>query len=243
MVMSYRTPHAHEPDLREAERYKEFNWPENERRHASRITMLDEQVKRLLDKMDVMGELDNTLVIFTSDNGPQAEKNHNDKFFKSSGGLKGKKRDVYEGGVRVPMIAWWKGKIQAGTTTDHAGIFYDIMPTLAEVAGITAPKQTDGISFLPELMNKTQKKHAHLYWELQVGTTPNGYRQALRKGQWKVLRYQQSGKPELYNIENDLYEEFDQAQNHTKLLKEMDNLMQSQSEANPHWPFSGKKVH
>jgi arylsulfatase A-like enzyme len=240
LVMSYRTPHAHEPDLREAERYKEFGWPENERRHASRISMLDEQVQRLLDKMDAMGELDNTLVIFTSDNGPQAE-NHSDKFFKSSGGLKGKKRDMYEGGVRVPMIAWWKGKIKPGSTSAHNGIFYDIMPTLAEVAGIEAPAQTDGISFFPELMNKTQKKHEHLYWELQVGTTPNGYRQALRKGQWKVLRYQQSGKPELYNIEDDLYEEFNQAQNRTKLLKEMDNLMQSQSVANPHWPFSGKK--
>lgn len=242
LVMSYRTPHAHETDLREEERYKEFGWPENERRHASRISMLDEQVQRLLDKMDAMGELDNTLVIFTSDNGPQAE-NHSDLFFKSSGGLKGKKRDMYEGGVRVPMIAWWKGKIKPGSTSAHAGIFYDIMPTLAEVAGIEAPEQTDGISFLPELMNKTQKEHEHLYWEIQEGSTPKGYRQALRKGGWKVVRYQQNGKPELYNIEEDLFEKSDQAQKRTELLKEMDVLMQNQSEPNPHWPFAGRPIH
>ena len=240
LVMSYRTPHAHEPNLRETERYKEFGWPENERRHAARINMLDEQVKRLLDKLEETGEMDNTLVIFTSDNGPQAE-NHNEKFFKSSGGLKGKKRDMYEGGIRVPMIAWWKGKIQAGTTSNHAGIFYDIMPTLAEVAETEVPQQTDGISFLPELIGEHQKEHEHLYWELQVGPKKEGYRQSLRKGDWKVVHYEQSGVPELYNIEDDLYEESDRAKDRQELLKEMDRLMKNQSEVNPHWPFSGKK--
>jgi arylsulfatase A-like enzyme len=240
LIMSYRTPHAHEPDIRETERYKEFGWPENERRHASRITMLDEQVQRLLDKMEAMGELDNPLVIFTSDNGPQAE-NHSELFFKSSGGLRGKKRDMYEGGVRVPMIAWWKGRIEAGTTSDYAGIFYDIMPTLAEIAGIEAPSQTDGISLLPEFMGKTQKEHEHLYWELQEGQTQEGYRQALRKGDWKVVRYQQSGEPELYNIDEDLYEERNLSKKRSELLMEMDSIMLKQSEPNSYWPFSDMK--
>jgi len=238
LVMSYRTPHAHEPNLRETERYKNFGWPENERRHASRISMLDEQVQRLLDKLKDMGELENTLVIFTSDNGPQAE-NHSELFFKSSGGLKGKKRDMYEGGVRVPMIAWWEGKIQPGTTSDHPGIFYDFMPTLAEIAGIEAPAQTDGISFLPELLGKNQKEHAHLYWELQVGPKNEGFRQALRRDQWKVVHYEKSGLPELYNIEKDLFENSDQAQEQTELLDEINTLMRNQSVPNPHWPFSG----
>lgn len=239
LVMSYRTPHAHEPDLRETERYNEFGWPENERRHASRITMLDEQVQRLLDKLEEMNELENTLVVFTSDNGPQAE-NHSDLFFKSAGGLKGKKRDMYEGGIRVPMIAWWKGKIKSGSTSNHPGIFYDIMPTLAQIAGVESPSQTDGISFLPELMGNTQKKHEHLYWELQEGETQEGFRTALRKGDWKVLRYQKSGKAELYNIDEDLYEERNLSKKHNELLIEMDSIMLKQSEPNSHWPFSGK---
>ncbi|MBG7611220.1 sulfatase-like hydrolase/transferase [Polaribacter sp. BAL334] len=239
LVMSYRTPHVHEPDLRETERYNEFGWPENERRHASRITMLDEQVQRLLDKLEEMNELDNTLVVFTSDNGPQAE-NHSDLFFKSAGGLKGKKRDMYEGGIRVPMIAWWKGKIKAGSISNHPGIFYDIMPTLAQIVGVESPSQTDGISFLPELMGNTQKKHEHLYWELQEGKTQEGFRTALRKGDWKVLRYQKSGNAELYNINNDVYEQQNLALEYTKRVKEMDTIMLNQSEANPHWPFSGK---
>jgi arylsulfatase A-like enzyme len=238
LVMSYRTPHAHEYDLRETKRYSEFGWPENERRHASRITMLDEQVQRLLDTLEAMGEMDNTLVLFTSDNGPQAE-SHNAQFFMSAGGLRGIKRDMYEGGIRVPMIAYWYGKIEAGTLSDHAGVFYDLMPTLAEVSGIKKPAQTDGISFLPELLGQEQERHEHLYFEIQEGKMPEGFRQALRNGPWKVTRYERNGLPELYNLESDLYEKVNLAGKKPELLEELNATMLSKSKANKNWPYAG----
>jgi arylsulfatase A-like enzyme len=238
LVMSYRAPHAHEYDLRETKRYSKFGWPENERRHASRITMLDEQVQRLLDTLEAMGEMDNTLVLFTSDNGPQAE-SHIEHFFKSSGGLRGKKRDMYEGGIRVPMIANWNGKIEPGTVSDHPGVFYDLMPTLAELAGINAPAQTDGISFLPELMGQEQERPEYLYFEIQEGNKPEGFRQAMLSGPWKVTRYERDGLPELYNLDSDLYEKMNLAGKKPELLKELDATMRSKSRANKTWPYAG----
>ena len=108
----------------------------------------------------------NTIVIFTSDNGPHREGGANPDYFKSYGPLKGVKRDVYEGGIRVPMVAWCPDKIKAGVKTDHISAFWDVMPTLAELTGVTLPEQGDGISFLPTLYSKEgQKQHDYLYWE------------------------------------------------------------------------------
>ncbi|TXG39097.1 arylsulfatase [Seonamhaeicola maritimus] len=241
LYMSYRIPHSHELFLSKTDLYNDKieEWPEIERRHAARITMLDTQIKRLFDKLREKGELDNTLILFSSDNGPTNENHHSYKFFNSSGGLKGYKRDVYEGGIRVPMLAYWEGKINEGQTTNHPSTFYDVMPTIAEVAGVDIPKQTDGISILPELLGKDQPKHNHLYWEIQEGPTQKGFRQAARKGKWKVVRYGASYKTELYDLEADLFETNDISKQHPEIVEEMNNILKSESEVIEHYPNSG----
>lgn len=243
LFMSYRSPHAHEFHLRETENYKDRGWPEIERRHASRITMLDQQIQRLLNKLDAMGELDDTFILLTSDNGPHGEGKHDRTFFNSSNGLKGYKRDMYEGGVRVPGIVYWKGKSRQGVS-DHPAIFYDIMPTLAEVAGIDVPDQTDGISFLPEVRGNPQKKHDHLYWELQPANgKQSGFRQAVRKGDWKAVRYNQTNRTELYDLENDLYETRDVSEKYPEVVERMNRILGVESVPNENYPFSGGRSH
>ncbi|GAA4237625.1 arylsulfatase [Postechiella marina] len=241
LYMSYRIPHAHEFFLSKNDLYadKMEEWPEIERRHAARITMLDNQIKRMFKKLEKNGELDNTLILISSDNGPTNENHHDYKFFNSSGNLKGFKRDVYEGGVRVPLIAYWKGKIKEGQTTNHQATFYDIMPTLAEIAETTAPKNIDGISMLPELLGKPQKKHDFLYWEIQEGASVKGFRQATRIGNWKAVRYGNNYHTELYNLENDLYETTDISKSHQDIVNQANHIFKTQSEKDIHFPFSG----
>jgi arylsulfatase A-like enzyme len=242
IFMSYRSPHAHEFHLRETENYKEHGWPEVERRHASRITMLDEQIRRLLDRLEDMGEMDNTFILFTSDNGPHRENRHDETFFNSSDGLKGYKRDMYEGGVRVPAIVYWKGRSRQGVT-DHPAIFYDIMPTLAEVAGIEIPEQTDGISFLPEVLGAEQERHEHLYWELQLADgSPENFRRAVRRGDWKAVRYNRNSKTELYNLKKDRNETTDVAAHHPEVVERMNRILSAESAESEQYPAAGRPV-
>ncbi|MDO7173163.1 sulfatase-like hydrolase/transferase [Mariniflexile sp. AS56] len=238
LYMSYRIPHAHEYFISHNDLYREKGWPEEERNHAARITMFDSQVRRLFNLLKAQGELENTLIIFTSDNGPQKE-NHDPLFFKSSGGLKGHKRDLYEGGVREPMIAYWKGKISSGKPTNHQGAFYDIMPTIADAAGIKAPSQTDGISFLPTLLNQEQKKHDHLYWEIQEGKGEKGFKQATRMGKWKSIRIADSNKTELYDLDNDVFETKDVSAENPEIVSKMNEILKKESVVIEHYPFSG----
>ena len=146
---------------------------------------------------------------------------------------------MYEGGIRVPMLAYWEGKINEGQTTNHPSTFYDVMPTIAEVAGVEIPKQTDGISILPVILVKNQPNHNPLYWELQEGPTQNVFRQAARKGKWKVVRYGASYKTELYDLESDLFETIDISKQHPEIVEEMNNILKSESEVIEHYPNSG----
>ncbi|MEQ9289089.1 MAG: sulfatase-like hydrolase/transferase [Cyclobacteriaceae bacterium] len=239
LLMSYRIPHAHEFHIRHNDMYSGNGWPEIERTHAARITMLDRQINRLLSALKERGELDNTLVIFTSDNGPHNANKHDRHFFNSAGGLKGYKRDLYEGGIRVPMIASWKGKIKPASQTDQPAVFYDIMPTLAEVAGVDAPAQTDGISILPTLLGKSQPQHGHLYWEIQDGASQKGFKQAAKKGKWKAVRYGASYKTELYDLSTDPFEAQDLSSSHPELVQEFNQILQNESKKIEHYPFSG----
>ncbi|MCL7754617.1 arylsulfatase [Polaribacter sp. Z022] len=242
LYMSYRTPHAHEYFLSKTDLYldKIEEWPEIERRHAARITMLDQQIKRLFTKLKESGELDNTLIVFSSDNGSTKENHHSYKFFKSSGILQGGKRDLYEGGVREPMIAYWKNKIKAGTTSNLQSAFYDIMPTFAEVAGTTSPNKTDGISILPELLGKdNQKKHDFLYFEIQEGRSVRGFKQATRFGKWKAVRIANSYHTELYDLSTDISEKNDVSKQHPALVKKANEILKKESIKNPHFPYSG----
>lgn len=238
LYMSYRTPHAHEFFVKHNELYADKGWPEKERTHAARITMLDAQMKRLFNVLKQKGALENTLIIITSDNGPQNENGHDYTFFNSSGGLKGFKRDLYEGGMRVPMIAYWKGKIMP-SVSNHPAAFYDVLPTFAEVAGVEAPIQTDGISFLPELLKKDQKKHEFLYWEIQEGQGAKGFKQAARMGKWKAVRYADSYKTEIYNLEEDVFETTDLSAKYPELVQKMDSILKKESVKNDYFPYSG----
>ena len=168
------------------------------------------------------------------------ENHHNYKFFKSSGELTGAKRDLYEGGVREPMIAYWKNKIKAGTTSNLQSTFYDIMPTFAEVAGTTSPNKTDGISILPELLGQeNQQKHDFLYFEIQEGRSVKGFKQATRFGKWKAVRIANSYHTQLFDLSTDISEKNDVSKQHPDLVKKANKILKRESVKNEHFPYSG----
>ncbi|MCG8310905.1 MAG: arylsulfatase [Cytophagales bacterium] len=243
LFMSYRIPHGHERYIRNKALYADQGWEERERRHAAKITLLDGQIGRLLKRLEQDGDLDHTLVLFTSDNGAHHE-GHDHLFFESTGGLRGFKRDLYEGGIRTPFIAFWKDKIEQGRVSGHPGAFYDFMPTLAEVAGIRSPG-TDGISVLPELLGNKQGKHDYLYWELQLDgwnrkLPKGGFRQAVRKGNWKAVRYGVDSRTELYNLEEDVCEAEDLAADYPELVRQMNRIFRDVRTDTRGFPYGGK---
>ncbi len=245
LFMSYRAPHGHEYKIGNMELYSDKGWPAQEHLHASKITLLDKQIGRLLNKLKEMGELENTLILFTSDNGPHREgRGHNPEFFDSNGKLSGIKRDLYEGGIRVPMIAVWNGKIEPGTVNDFIGGFQDLMPTLAEVAEIEIPEQSNGISILPMLKGESQMKHDHLNWEFQlVGwgreLPSGGFRQSARIDNWKAVRYGVDSETELYNLENDIAEMNNIASEHPDIVKEMNRIFKEDRSETEGFPYGG----
>lgn len=195
--------------------YKNQEWPETEKGFAAMVTHMDRDVGRLFDLLDELKLDEKTLVIFTSDNGPHQEGGHQHEYFDSNGPLKGYKRSMHEGGVRVPMIARWQGKIQSGTTSAHPSAFWDFLPTACEIAGVTPPAGIDGISYLPTLLGKDaeQKQHEYLFWASQEGETSIG----MRQGDWKLVKYRKkkgAGQNStedwrLYQLSEDVGEEKD----------------------------------
>lgn len=217
--------------------------PESHAAFAAMVTLLDQQVGEILDKLEELGLENNTLVIFSSDNGPHLEGGADPDYFNSNGPLKGYKRDLYEGGIREPMIAFWPGKIKAGSTTHRLSAFWDVMPTLAELAGIEAPKNIDGISFLPTLLGVgEQKEHDYLYWEFHE----QGGRQAIRKDNWKLVRNEvlnsEKTTTELYDLNTDLGEENNVAKLHPDVVKQLLELLKTSRTENPDFPFTEKMM-
>lgn len=249
LFMSYRAPHGHERQIGNQEIYADRGWPAPERLHAAKITLLDRQIGRLLNRLEEMDELENTLIVFTSDNGPHTEGGgHNPEFFDSNGKLRGIKRDLYEGGIRVPMIAVWKGKIEPGTETNHISGFQDLMPTFAQVAEVEIPKQSNGISILPVLTGKTQKVHKHLNWEFQLDgwtriMTDGGFRQSARMGNWKAVRYGIHSETELFDLESDISETNNIAGEHPEIIRKMDSLFESARTETAGFPYGGVVQH
>ena len=249
LFMSYRAPHSFEGPIRDTLFYQKEDWPVIEKAHAAKITLLDKQVGRMLKKLEEMGELDNTLVLFTSDNGAHFGgngKGHDLEFFNSNGALKGGKRDLYEGGVRVPLLAYWKGKIQAGTVTEHIAAFQDIMPTFAEVVQIPVPNQTGGLSFLPTLLNQEQTKHEILNWEIQMSgwfqTIPDGgFRQSARMGKWKAVRYGIDNPIQLFDVASDPSESNDIAKKHPEILEKLAQSFRNSRKDTEGFPYGGRK--
>ncbi len=201
--------------------YTAEDWPQLEKNYAAMITRLDDQVGRIVERLREHGLEQNTVIFFTSDNGPWG--GHDVDFFKSGGPFRGKKRDVYEGGIRIPLIARWKGRIKPGTESDHVCAFWDFMPTAAELAGLPAPESTDGISFVPELMGKPQKEHDYLYWD--YGHTRGNYMQAVRQGNWKAVRNGPDGAIELYDLQADPAEASDVVSKHPAIARRISEIM------------------
>ena len=245
LFMSYRAPHSFEGPIRDTLLYAEEGWPEIERVHAAKITLLDKQVGRLLDKLKEIGELENTLILFTSDNGPHfAADGHDLEFFDSNGALRGGKRDLYEGGIRVPLLAFWEGKISKNSRSEHIAAFQDIMPTFSELIQIEKPKQADGISFLPTLLGKKQEAHEYLNWEFQLSgwfqeLPTGGFRQSVRINNWKAVRYGVDNKVELYNLQDDLSESKDLAMQYPEIVLRAEQIFRESRTDVKGFPYGG----
>jgi len=201
---------------------------------AEMVTMLDEHVGQIVAKVKEFGLEETTLIIFTSDNGPHQEAGHDPAYFNCNGGLRGVKRDLYEGGIRVPMIASWPGVIQAGSESDHTSAFWDVFPTLAEVAGATSSPSIDGISFLPSLTGDGEQiQHPYLYWEFHE----RGGRQGILKGNWKGVKYDINKIPhaplELYDLSKDPLEESNVAYRFPEVIAELESLMREANTPSP----------
>ena len=241
LFMSYRAPHAHERYIHNKELYADKGWPEVERRHAAKITLLDRQIGRMLNKLEEIGELDNTLILFTSDNGPNAELGHDHEFFNSNGILRGYKRDLYEGGVRVPTMVYWKGKVKPGTTSDYIGSGQDFMATIAGAVGIDIPEQSNGVSFLPVLTGKVEGQREFLNWEYHNRTSEsNPFRQACRIGNMKGVRYGAENPIEIYDLSIDFTETNNIAGQHKDLADRMELIFEKERTENVHYPYGGR---
>ncbi len=218
--------------------YADRDWPAPEKGKAAMIARLDEDVGRLLDKLAALGLADRTIVIFASDNGPHAEGGVDPAFFRSSGPLRGLKRDVYEGGIRVPLIVRWPGHVAPGTVSDYVGYLGDIMATLAAIAGTPPPAGLDSISFLPTLLGRPadQPQHPYLYWEFYEGRSS----QAVRLGDWKgVRRPMLTGSIELYDLRTDLGEQHDVAAAHPDIVERVRQIMVEAHVPSPLWSVRG----
>ena len=248
LFMSYRSPHSFEGPIRDTLWYSKEDWPKVEQAQAAKITLQDQQVGRLLEKLESMNELDNTIVLYTSDNG--AHFNHDNvnghqlEFFDSNGNLRGGKRDLYEGGLRVPLIAYWKNKIIPGSKTNHISGFRDVMTTFAEIIGIEKPSHNNGISFLPTLLNRKQKKHEFLNWEFQLSGSfqelpDGGFRQSVRIGDFKAVRYGINSNTEVYNLINDESETNDISNLHPEIVEKAEQIFLSERSDTFGFPYGG----
>ncbi len=189
--------------------YEGRDWPYPEKGFAAMVTLMDEDTGKIIDLLEKLGIDDNTLVAFTSDNGPHQEGGHKVDFFDSNGKLKGYKRSLHDGGIRVPMIAWWPGTVRPGVT-DLPTAFWDWLPTACELGGADIPDDIDGLSFAPTLLGQKakQKKHEYLFWRW------SRFR-AVRMGKWKGV--QTNKDLALYDLDEDLGEENDVAKQHPKV--------------------------
>ncbi len=243
LYLAYTIPHAnnesrhgglHGMEVPDYGAYTDMEWADAHKGTAAMISRLDRDVGRLLDHLAALGIDENTLVLFTSDNGPHREGGRDPELFNSSGPLRGIKRDLYEGGIRVPLIARWPERIAAGTVSNHPSAFWDFLPTAAEIAGIEAP-ESDGISFLAALTGEEQEAHGHLYWEFHEGSGP---KQAVRSGDYKAVYFHESGTTELYDLEQDLGETTNLSTQMPELADSLVELMRHARTPNERWSIT-----
>ncbi len=207
---------------------------------AAMVTRFDRDIGRIVAKLKALGIDEDTLVMFSSDNGPHKEGGHDPDFFASSGPFRGYKRDLYEGGIRVPFIVRWPGTVKAGAVSNHLSAFWDVLPTVAELAGADAVENIDGISFAPTLLGKDrkQREHEYLYWEFHENKTSA---QAVRMGKWKALRHRPGGPVELYDLEADPGETNDLAEKRPKTVGKAREYLDATRTSSKIWPLKYAK--
>ncbi len=211
--------------------YGAKNWPQVEKNFAAMVSRLDRQVASLVEKLKEKKVYDNTLIVFTSDNGAHNEGGHQHEFFDSNGPLNGIKRSLTEGGIRVPAIAVWADQIPAGKVNDTPWAFWDVMPTLAGLAGASTPKGIDGINVMDVWRGKSTVTQPYYYWEFHEG----GFAQAVRRGDWKCIK-QKTGQMQLFDLKQDLEEKNDLSASQPQLVAELKALMSRARTEDPDWP-------
>lgn len=228
----------------EGERFRKGPYgsqPESHAAFAAMVDLLDVQVGEIVAKLKDLGIDDNTIIMFSSDNGPHLEGGADPDYFDSNGPYQGYKRDLYEGGIHVPMIVWWPGKVQAASSSNHVSAFWDFMPTVAEIIGVKTLENIDGISFLPSMLGKEdQKQHEYLYWEFHEKKG----RLAIRQGDWKLIRYDvfvpENTTTELYNLLIDPGEENNVADENPEITAKLLKLLESARTPSEDFKFGNK---
>lgn len=210
--------------------------------YAAMVSKLDTDVKKILQILKEKGIIDNTIVVFTSDNGAHAEGGHDPYYFNSNGGFRGIKRDMYEGGIRTPFILSWPDTIKEKKVTYHISAFWDFLPTVCDLLNIKCPYNVDGISFLPTITgNGKQKKHDYLYWEFHE---QNG-KQAVLANNWKLIRFNannpNSYRYELYNLDSDPTERYNVYLQYQKKANKLIEYIDNAHIKNIHYPFKYEK--
>ena len=231
LYMPYTIPHAayEIPDIGP---YTDRPWTDDEKVQAAMITRLDRDIGSLFQLLKDLNIDENTLVFFCSDNG--AARRWEGRF-DASGILKGRKRDLYEGGIRTPMIVRWPGKVAAGKTDDLTWYFADLLPTLAELTGATAPAKIDGVSVLPTILGESQNlSDRYLYWEFYE----NGFQQAIRQGDWKAIRLAPGASLELYDLSIDEVEANNIATQHPEKVDTFEATLKTARSPSTNWPVA-----
>ena len=221
--------------------YTDESWPQTEKNKAAMITRMDADIGRLLAKLKELGLEDNTVVLFTSDNGPHREGGNDPAFFASSGPFSGIKRSLTDGGIRIPGIVRWTGVAKPGTVSDHVWAFWDFLPTACELTGTKVPEGLDGLSILPTITGRgEQKRHEFLYWEFHEG----GTKQAVRYGEWKAIRTAPGRPLELYNLRMDIGEKQNMAAKHPDVVRRIEDYLRAARTESKEFPIrepKGKK--
>lgn len=245
LYLAYTVPHANNErgraegdgmEIPDYGAYAQKAWPAPQKGFAAMVSRLDRDVGAVLQRLKEKGLDEQTIVFFSSDNGPHREGGNDPDFFDSNGPLRGIKRDLYEGGIRVPMIVRGPGRIPAGVVSEVPWAFWDFLPTAVDLAGESAPTGIDGISMVPAIFGgpHRQEPHPPFYWEFFEG----GFKQAARIGRWKAVRNRLDGPVELYDLMEDVGEAHDVSAQHEDKVQEFLALFAASRVDNPHWPVA-----
>ena len=243
LCLNYTIPHANNEEGRRTSNgmqvptdapYSSEPWPQVEKNKAAMIARMDADIGKVLAKLKELKIDDDTVVLFSSDNGPHAESGVDPKFFQSAGPFRGHKRDLTEGGIRVPLIVRWPARIKGGQVSDALSAFWDFFPTAADLAQSKPPLGLDGISLLPLLIGETQtNRHDSLYWEFHE----RGFQQAVRAGDWKGIRPQVGEKIELYDLKSDPGENRNVAEQNPQMVAKLEELLKKSRTDSDRWPM------